>query len=101
MDAVEAMTSPTSEEKLESCPVCGALPIDQVDTHAVRELVRNPHKLSRQEILDDCSFRRSPSRREVLEEAARVARSIQFTDSRGMQAGLRIASAIRALAEEN
>lgn len=48
-------------EEPESCPVCGALPIDQVDSEAVRELVRNRYKLSRQELLDDCVSPASPT----------------------------------------
>ncbi len=91
------MTSTPSEE-LESCPVCGALPADQVDSAAVRELVRNPYKLSRQGILDDCSSRRS-----VLEEAARVADEyVRDLDcpTFARACAENIARRIRAIAEE-
>lgn len=49
-------------EELESCPVCGALPIDQVDSGAARELVRDRYKFSRQELLDDCASREAARR---------------------------------------
>lgn len=55
--------------ELESCPLCGALPADQVDSDAVEQRVRNRYKFSRQEILDDCT---SPARATIIEVMARA-----------------------------
>lgn len=49
-------------EELESCPLCGALPIDQVDSHAVEQHVRNRYKFSRQGLLDGCAAREAAQR---------------------------------------
>jgi len=60
-------------EELESCPVCGALPIDQVDSGAVRELVRNRYKFSHQALLDDCASREAAKRIVDWDEGGRLA----------------------------
>lgn len=62
-----------SERELEPCPVCGALPIDQVDSGAVRELVRNRYKFSRQVMLDDCASREAAKRIVDWDDAGRLA----------------------------
>lgn len=62
MSERDTALTPAAEEEGESCPLCGALPIDQVDSHAVEEHVRNRYKFSRQGLLDDCASREAAQR---------------------------------------
>lgn len=69
-------------EELESCPICGALPADQVDHGAVRELASNRYKFNRQELLDSCAST-TPEGHGGGEDAREAAKRIVDWDDNG------------------